>query len=76
MKAEVQIYGPMEIPNYGWLTIGIFECKKIDIDHLQSKALKILNKSAYISNINIARIVVHHGNEKIKITIPDIMQEV
>jgi len=76
MKAEVQIYGPMEIPNYGWLTIGVFECKKIDIDHLRSKTLKILNKSAYRSNINIARLVIYHGNEKIKITLPDIMQEV
>jgi hypothetical protein len=76
MKVEVQIYGPMEIPNYGWLTIGVFDCKKIETSSLRKKALRILNKSSYSTSINVARLVVHYGNEKIKITIPDIMQEV
>ena len=76
MKAEVQIYGPYEKPNYGWITIGIFECKNIDIDVLQKKALKIIKKSRYTPNINVARLLIKHNGEKIKITIPDIMQEV
>ena len=76
MKVEVQIYGPLEKPNYGWITIGVFECRKIDVDHLRKKSLKIINKSHYRPDVNVVRLIIIHGREKIKIMIPDIMQEV
>lgn len=74
LSVLVQVWGPANamFGGYDWITVGIIEAEKIDMDYLKEKAVEIINSREYKPFMNAARLIVRKDRTEMKVTLTDL----
>lgn len=74
LSVLVQVWGPANamFGGYDWITVGVIETDKIDMDYLKEKAVEIINSREYKPFMNAARLIVKKDRTEMKVTLTDL----
>ncbi len=75
LSVLVQVWGPANamFGGYDWITVGIIETEKIDMDYLKEEAIKIINSRDYKPFANAARLkIIRDEKTEMKVTLMDL----